>query len=269
MLAWPAWWLARTLARGYAAKRFSEPLYLIGSFFLIALLVDALSASHSIGAWSLALIACWLWLPLGISLARNWLAPSADPPNLLVLRVFRRDAAVQSLFDSVIDRWRYSGTTSLIAGTDLALNTLEPDELFAFVNGRLRERFIASSEDLAHHLGAIGDSADPDGRLRVAEFYCFDSTWKLALAALVARADRVLMDLRGLVAGNLGCLHELGVLAQADHLQRVVLLFDTHTDRIAAQAAIGANSPRFAWFDAKALDSASSEAVLARLIEAH
>ena len=110
---------------------------------------------------------------------------------------------------------------------------------------------------------------DPDGRFRVADFYCFDSTWKLALAALVARADVVLMDLRGLVAGNLGCLHELDVLAQSGHLQRVVLLFDRRTDRAAANGAIGADSPRFVWFDAEALDNASAEAVVGRLLEAH
>ncbi|MGB7990902.1 MAG: hypothetical protein WCF44_16000 [Candidatus Methylophosphatis roskildensis] len=268
LLAWPSWRLARALARGYEAKHFSEPLYLMGSYWLVALLVDALAASHSIGAWSLTVIGCWLWIPLGMRLARGWLAPPAEPPNLLVLRVFRRDAQVQALFDSVVERWRYSGTASLIAGTDLALNTLEPDELFAFLNGRLRNRFIAGGDDLARQLAAIDVAPDPDGRFRVADFYCFDSTWKLALAALVARADVVLMDLRGLVAGNAGCLHELGVLAQAGHLQRVVLLFDTQTDRAAANAAIGAGSPRFAWFDAGALDSAAAEAVLGRLVEA-
>lgn len=109
---------------------------------------------------------------------------------------------------------------------------------------------------------------DPDGRYRVADFYCFDSTWKLALAALVARADVVLMDLRGLVADNRGCLHELGVLALAAHLQRVVLQFDRHTDRAAAQAAVGLGSPRFVWFDANRLDNASAEAVLANLLDA-
>lgn len=102
----------------------------------------------------------------------------------------------------------------------------------------------------------------------MADFYCFDSTWKLALAALVARADVVLMDLRSPVAGNRGCLHELGVLALAAHLQRVVLPFDRHTDRPAAQAAIGAGSPRFVWFDANRLDNALAEAVLANLLDA-
>ncbi|MBK8336864.1 MAG: hypothetical protein IPL03_09810 [Sterolibacteriaceae bacterium] len=268
ILAWPAWRLARALARGYQAKLYSEPLYLMGSYWLVALLVTALPASHGIGAASLTVIACWLWLPLGVWLARGWLAPPPDPPNLLVLRVFRRDSEVQALFDSVIERWRASGTVSLIAGTDLALNTLEPDELFAYLNGRLRERFIAGPDDLTRQLAAIDALPDPDGRYRVADFYCFDSTWKLALAALVARADVVLMDLRGLVADNRGCLHELGVLALAAHLQRVVLLFDRHTDRAAAQAATGADSQRFLWFDANRPDNASAEAVLANLLDA-
>lgn len=75
ILAWPAWRLARALARGYQAKRYSEPLYLMGSYWLVALLVTALPASHGIGAASLTVLACWLWLPLG----RGWRA-AARPP---------------------------------------------------------------------------------------------------------------------------------------------------------------------------------------------
>lgn len=268
LLAWPAWRVARAIARGYERHLFSEPLYLMGSLWLVALLLDALAASHSVGAKSLLVILCWLWLPLGAALGRRWLAPPPEPPNLLVLRVFRRDAEVQALFDSVIRRWRSSGTVSLIAGTDLALQTLDPDELFAFLNGRLEERFIRSPDDLARQLAAIDNHPDPDGRFRVTDFYCLDTTWKLALDALVVRADVVLMDLRGLAASNLGCLHELAVLARAAHLLRVVLLFDAATERPAAQAAIGNADPRFAWFDATRLDRASAEAVAGMLLDA-
>lgn len=268
LLAWPAWRLARAIARGYERHLFSEPLYLMGSLWLVALLLDALAASHSIGARSLLVILCWLWLPLGVLLGRRWLTPPTEPPNLLVLRVFRRDAEVQALFDSVIRRWRSSGTVSLIAGTDLALQTLDPDELFAFLNGRLEERFIRSPDDLARQLAAIDNRPDPDGRFRVTDFYCLDTTWKLALDALVVRADVVLMDLRGLAASNLGCLHELSVLSHAGHLLRVVLLFDSATDRAAAEAAIGNADPRFAWFDASRLDRASAESVAGMLLGA-
>jgi hypothetical protein len=267
LMAWPAWYGARLLAASYQAGHFSEPIYLLAGYWLVALLIAAMSASHGIGPAALTVLVCGLALPAGLLLLRRRAQPPRPAPNLLVLRVFRRDAQVQALFDSVIERWRYSGTVSLIAGTDLALATLEPDELFAFLGGRLRERFVTGAADLDAQLAAADPRVDPDGRFRVAEFYCFDTTWMLALDALVARADVVLMDLRGLSAKNAGCLHELGALARAGHLRRIALLFDAHTDHAAATEAIGADADRFVWFDATRLNRASAEAVLALLLE--
>ena len=43
-----------------------------------------------------------------------------DAPTLLVLRVFGHDAQVERLFDQIIERWRLSGNTVLIADADIA-----------------------------------------------------------------------------------------------------------------------------------------------------
>jgi hypothetical protein len=127
--------------------------------------------------------------------------------------------------------------------------------VFTFLNGRLAERFVANEADVAERLRGFDLAPDPDGRYRVNECYCFDSTWQQALAALVAQADVVLMDLRGFQARNQGCRHELGVLATAQHLQRVVLLFDGSTDRATAQAdLIGAPDARVVWVHAGRLE---------------
>jgi hypothetical protein len=267
LMAWPAWRSARLLAAGYVAKRFSEPVYLLGGIWLVALLMEALSASHGIGANALWLMACWLWIPLGLLSLRGWLAPSTPAPMLLVLRVFRRDAEVQALFDDVVEAWRHSGPSCLIAGTDLALRTLEPDELFTFVSGRLHERFIGSAASLTRRIGSLDLAADPDGRFRVNEFYCFDSTWQLALEGLVAHSDVVLMDLRGLRAENLGSLHELRVLTRAIRVRRIVLLFNELTDRDAAHGAVGSYSARFIWHDARRLSRGATDRVLGLLLE--
>ena len=49
----------------------------------------------------------------------------------------------------------------------------------------------------------------------------------------------------------MGCRHELGVLADAVHLERVVLLFDDSTHRTAGEAEVGhAPAGRFVWLDA-------------------
>jgi hypothetical protein len=267
LMAWPAWRSARLLAAGYVAKRFSEPVYLLGGIWLVALLMEALSSSHGIGARALWVMASWLWIPLGLWALRGWLAPPRAVPMLLVLRVFRRAAEVQALFDDVVEAWRHSGPCCLIAGTDLALRTLEPDELFAFVSGRLHERFIGSETALAQRIRSLDLAADPDGRFRVNEFYCFDSTWQQALDGLVAHSDVVLMDLRGLRADNRGSLHELRVLTRAHRVRRIVLLFDEHTDREAAHAAMGAYGARFVWHDARQRSRGARERVLALLLE--
>jgi hypothetical protein len=267
LMAWPAWRGALWLAHAYESGRFSEPVYLLAGYWLVALLINALTASHSVGAASLTVLAGWLAIPAAMLPMRRMLAPAANPPRLLVLRVFRRDAEVQALFDSVIDRWRHSGRTSLIAGTDLALHTLDPDELFAFIGGRLRERFIDGEAELARRLAALDRPPDADGRFRVADFYCFDATWKLALDALVALSDVVLMDLRGFAATNAGCLHELRVLTRAPQLRRVVLLHDARTDRAAAQAVVGTAAERFVWIDAAAAGTRHTGRILAALLE--
>jgi hypothetical protein len=268
VMAWPAWRGARLLAAAYLAKRFSEPVYLFGGIWVVALLIDALTASHGIGATALWVMGCWVWIPLGMLVLRGWLAPPPQAPMLLVLRVFRRDAEVQALFDDVIEAWRYSGPACLIAGTDLALRTLEPDELFSFVSGRLQERFIGGEASLAHRLASIDLVADPDGRFRVNEFWCFDSTWRLTLDALVSGSDVVLMDLRGLRAENLGSLHELQVLTRASRVRRVVLLFDEHTDRAAAHDTVGAYHARFVWHDMGRRASGTTPRVLGLLLGA-
>ena len=267
VMAWPAWHSARLLAAGYVAKRFSEPVYLFGGLWLVALLMEALTASHGVGATALWVMAWWLWIPVGLLALRSFLAAPVPAPMLLVLRVFRRDVQVQALFDDVVESWRYSGPACLIAGTDLALRTLEPDELFAFVSGRLQERFIGSVADLERRLGSLDLATDPDGRFRVNEFYCFDSTWQRALEGLVARSAVVLMDLRGLRAGNLGSLHELRVLTRARRVQRIVVLFDESTDRDAARDAVGPHSARFIWQDVARSGRGVADRVLGLLLE--
>lgn len=267
LMAGPAWALGRGIANAYAARWFSDLFYLAGGYWLIALALQALTTSHAVGAFSTTVLAAWLWLPLGVLGLAPWLLPRTVPPTLLVLRVFQRDAEMQHLFARVVDRWRYSGRTSLIAGTDLVVDTLEPDELFAFLGGRLADRYIADEAGLNTRLAELDGPPDRDGRYRVTEFFCYDSTWQRALDVLVARADVVLMDLRGLAANNAGCLYELGVLSRAADLRRVLLLCDRRTDRVAAAAATSEASERFEWMEVDQLDGRAADAILGRLID--
>ena len=266
LVAWPVYLLGRKLADAYRAKRFSDLAYLIAVYWFVILFASAVSAVGDKGLVAFVELLPWLWLPLVMKLFRRQLAPPPDPPTLLVLRVFQHDAQVEKLFDQVIERWRLTGNTVLIAGTDLISRTLDTDDLFTYLSGHLADRFVADAANLSRHLAQLDLKPDPDGRYRVNEMYCFDTTWQAALAALVARAHVVLMDLRGFQARNLGCRHELSVLAQASDLQRVVVLHDASTARDVAESDMaGAPAGRSVWLEAGRMNAARSGQVLAAL----
>jgi hypothetical protein len=266
LLAWPVYRLGRWLAQAYRDKRFSDLGYLFAAYWFVVLFASALPAYQGAGAAGLVQLLAWLWIPLGWQVLRPWLAPKTPPPTLLVLRVFQQDAKVAQLFDRVVERWRLSGNTVLIAGTDLVSHTLDPDDLFAFLNGDLADRFIAQPDQVEPRLCALDWLPDPDGRYRVNECYCFDTTWQAALGALVQRADVVLMDLRGFQARNMGCRHELGVLVAAGHVQHVVLLVDEGTDRAVVRADTAqAPAGRFVWIDAGRLTGRKAGEITAAL----
>ncbi len=249
-----AWWplkcLGRALAHAYSRKWLSDLMVLFTAVWGISQLDKALMAASDMGPGGAVMLLPLLWVPVVMVPLRGLQRGRPRPPTLLVLRVFQHDARTQALFDHVIERWRLSGNTVLIAGTDLSDRTLDADDIFTFIDGRLAERFIHRPADVEARLAAFDLAPDADGRYRINECYCHDTTWQQALAALVQRSDVVLMDLRSFRAHNEGCRHELGVLARAARLRRVVVLTDGDTDRAAAAAATaGAPPGRFLWLD--------------------
>lgn len=266
-----AWWPARALGRWlaglYTRRRISELFYLFTAVWVVTLAGPALGAIADLGWGALVIFAPLLWIPAGAALMQFLARPaSGRPPTLLVLRVFRQDANVQALFDRVIERWRLSGNTVLIAGTDLADRTIDAEDIFTFIDGRLGERFIQHPGDLDARLAAFEWQTDVEGRHRVNECYCHDSTWQQALDRLVAASDVVLMDLRNFKQRNAGCIHELNVLAKAPQLRRVVVLTNDETELAAAQAAAsGAPEARFCWLAQRSGKKLEVDSVLAAL----
>ena len=214
---WPARALGRALGRAYSRKRFSDLLAMYTAVWAFALTDRALTvATQADAGWAaVAMYLPLLWIPIVIRFAARWRPRDERPPTLLVLRVFQQDAQARSVFDQVVERWRLSGNTVMIAGTDLADRTLDADDIFQFLDQQLAQRFIVSPADVARRLDAFDMVADVDGRYRVNECYCHDTTWQDALRALVRFSDVVLMDLRGFQAHNAGCRYELATLAQA------------------------------------------------------
>ncbi len=271
LLPWAiAWWplqrLGRWLARAYARQQLSELMVMFTSIWAVSQVVQAVTVASSVGWRGIAMLLPLAWIPLVMMLNARLPRPRGRAPTLLVLRVFQHDAQVQALFDHVIERWRLSGNTVLIAGTDLADRTLDGDDIFTFLDGELASRFIRSAAEVAPRLAGFQLGPDADGRYRVNECYCHDTTWQDALHALVQRSDVVLMDLRGFQARNAGCAYELATLAQAARALRVIVLVDAQTDRgAAAEAVRGASPERFRWIDAAHIDAGTRREVLARL----
>ena len=263
---YPVRFLARRLAEAYRNKVFSEPLYLLAGVWSITLLFQAMTLSHSLGFSAYGLLAAGLAIPLTVMLMKPVLRPQHQPPTLLLLRVFRGDAGIEALVDSVVERWRYSGNTVMIAGKDLALRTLEPDELFAFLSGHLQDRFISDETRLQQAVHDLDLQADPDGRYRINEFFCFDSTWKWVLAALVDKADSVLMDLRSYTSKREGCTHELRVLATQPHLHKLVILFDKNTEKHTVEQLLAASTTNIVWIDSQTSAGKLQEHVLEALL---
>ncbi len=265
---WPAKWMGRALAAAYSRRWLSELMVLFTAVWGIVLLLRALGAWQDMGLASASMLLPLAWIPVVTLLARRRPSPGR-PPTLLVLRVFQRDAQVQALFDRVIERWRATGNTVLIAGTDLVERTLDAGDIFDFLDGRLAERFVRDSTEVAPRIAAFELEPDAEGRHRVNEVYCHDSTWQQALDALVAASDVVLMDLRSFKAHNRGCRHELGVLARAPRLARVVVLTDGDTALAQARDdAAMAPAGRFVWIDGSRIDAARQREVLAALFVA-
>lgn len=270
LVAWvPLRRLGRALGRAYARKRFSEMLVLFTAVWAVTLVYQALGAASDLGAGSAVLLLPLAWIPLGALLFARLYPAARRPPTLLVLRVFQHDAQVLALYDDVVERWRLTGNTVLIAGTDLAGRTTDADDIFTFLDGALAQRFITRTSEVAARLAAFDLTRDLDGRFRINECYCHDSTWQDALRALVGSSDLVLMDLRGFQAHNAGCRFELATLAAAHELARVVVLIDGQTDLATARAdAAAAPAGRFVWIDASQVDAERRRTVLASLFEA-
>src|SRR5262249_30695546 len=65
-----------------------------------------------------------------------------------------------------------------------------------------------------------------DLSFRPLHVYCFDNTWKLAVAEFVESADVVLMDLRGYSGQRKGCEYEVDFLLDSKPINRIVFLVD-------------------------------------------
>jgi hypothetical protein len=244
-----AWWLLLRLARRYEAKRYSElqlahDAYwsLITAYTLgLVLMFSFESRTGRMMEWvALVVVLAWGGWRLAQRLALRWATrrAAAAGPALLLLRVFKPSNRSESFADRFLARWRYVGPVWLIAGPDLAGAFMEPDEFFAWLRRRLHERFVAEADQVAQRVAALDAARDPDGRFRVSELFCADTTWRDVVLALIARADVVLLDLREFTPQRQGTHFELVQLLRRAPLAKVLLLVDANDASEPLQAAI-------------------------------
>lgn len=243
-VGWLAWRLVRWLARAFERKRFSDVQLVVDCWWIVVIaerIATALAPRY--GAWAIpGGLAAFAAYRIGVALVlrgagRGW---SGAPRRLLLLRVFGYEARTETLFDRVAQRWRFHGPVQLIAGVDLAMRTVDPGDLLAFVDGRLADTWIRSPDGIAARLGRLDMRRDPDSRFRVNEIYCSDDSWRPALEALLDLTDTVLMDLRSFRAQNAGCVFELEQLVRTIPTDEIVLVCDRTTDLPLLRRVIGA-----------------------------
>ena len=230
------WWGSRWLAHWYARRAFSDQMLLLGSMcyvFCIDYAIRVAVADVGVLLWGAGVFGA---IAAGtVALLRVVHRPDR-PVRLLVLRVFAPRSDAHRLLESVGARWRYLGPVRLIGAPDLALAAVEPDEFLTFVAGGLEQMFVGSPDGLDDRLQV--HPADPDGRHRIEEFFCYDDTWRPTVVRLLAATDGVLMDLRRFDEANHGVVEELGILAHAGAMDRTVAVVDATTDRPALDAVL-------------------------------
>ena len=236
------WRLLGLLNARYRHKSFSDVQLVADSLWLIVAFVLSAEFAGEFGWKGIAGLAGFFiyrtMAQLGLSITSRPTL-SERGMRLLVLRVFGFRGRSEKLFDSVAQRWRFRGGVAMIAGTDLAARTIDPDDTLSFLAGELQSRFVRGPQDLQHQLVQMDESSDPDGRFRVTEFFCYENTWSDTLAALLRRSDVVLMDLRGFSEKNSGCIFELKQLTSQQRLGDTVFVVDASSDLKLLESIIG------------------------------
>jgi hypothetical protein len=238
-VGWIVWRVLRRLAGAFERKAFSDIQLVVDCWFAIVTMEKiAMDMTASFGVAGVAIGAgAFAAYRVSVELMLRAWSPVAQAGSegaggrLLLLRVFGHQARTERLFDYLAQHWRVRGPVQLIAGTDLAMRTMDPGDVLAFVSGRLRSQYVASVDEIPGRIARLDMRPDPDGRFRVNELYCLQDTWKPALLTLLGVTDAVVMDARGLSRQSRGCLYELQQIVAALAPGRIVLIADRSTDR--------------------------------------
>jgi hypothetical protein len=249
--SYASWRMLMRLARRYNDKCFSELQLALGAYWALITsftlaVVLFLSFEQRTGAsmeWlGLGILVCW-WLWRWLQRGALWLVLRRRPEPLgalLLLRVFKPSDRSEAFTDRFLAHWRFAAPVWMIAGPDLAGAYMEPDEFFAYLRRRLHERFITDPTGLADRLATMDNERDPDGRFRVNELFCANSTWQPTVQALIDKAGVVLLDMREYTSQRAGTRFELAELLRRVPLHKVLVVVGAKDDATLIQREIEA-----------------------------
>jgi hypothetical protein len=259
------WLVLRWIGARYSEKKFSDESLTVDVIFVLFAISVSLQLVFEHWMWIAAAPIGFIAYKLATGIGFRFLPQTLSPKQLLLLRVFALGKRSEALFDAMRKAWLRGGTIAMIAGPDLVTSAAEPHEFLEFLSGKLGRTFVSDDADLGRRVAAMDSRPDPDGRYRVAEFFCRADTWQRTMHRLVAGSDTVLMDLRSFSASNQGCVYEVGRLLDAIDLDRVVFVTDKTTDRGFLEATL---QQQWSSLAAESPNRSASEPA-ARLFEIH
>lgn len=224
------WLLAIWIRKGYVTKKLSDQTIVLDSIWIIFGIAYSVSLAFEDIAWILSFFVAFLLYKIVFQIGFRIANPVSANTRLLILRVFQLGKRSERIFDAITKYWRYGGSVQFIAGPDLATSTVQPHEFLAFLSKKITRLFIHTKPELDEHLSNMDLRPDFDGRFRINDFFCYESTWEMVLSKLVQHSDAVLMDLRSFSPERKGCIREISELINIVPVGRIVLVIDESTD---------------------------------------
>ncbi len=221
--------LARLVRRGWLSDR--SLVAFAGLALIAGVLMLAADDPKATFGIKLAIFTGWMGATVA---AYAWVLQRQPCPRvgrrLLMLRVFSKDRKAERLLDAIQSRWQLAGPVLEIAGPDLAKLNLDLTEFIHLVTFRLHDLFQPGQAAPGALAASLDLALDHEGRFRVNEVFCFDTSWQAVVEQLMGLADAVLLDLRGFTEQRRGTAHEVHRLAALALLPKVVALTDGATD---------------------------------------
>jgi len=158
-------------------------------------------------------------------------APSTPAPVLLVLRVFAKGTHSQRLLDAIQQRWRLAGPVLEIGGPDLIALSADLHDIATWYAGNAHDLFLPEVPSVEALSGVLELAPDREGRFRISEVFCIDTSWEGTVSQLIDVSHVILLDLRGFSGQRAGVRTEIGLLLRQRAIHKVVALVDPDTDR--------------------------------------